>query len=126
VYQVLADTVVLLHLGFILFAMFGWVMVARWWRLVVLHLPTVVWAALVELRGWYCPLTTLENWLRLQAGAGGYRGGFVDRYVVPIVYPESLTREAQIGLGLAVLAINGVAYGHIVCRRIRAHRQHRS
>jgi hypothetical protein len=119
VYQLLADTVVLLHLGFILFVAVGWMAVARWWRVAFLHLPAVAWGALVEIGGWYCPLTSLEIWFRRQAGVGGYGGGFVDRYVVPIVYPESLPRGVQIGLGLAVLAINGVAYGRIVSRRIR-------
>jgi hypothetical protein len=122
--HLLANVVVLLHLGFILFVAAGWIAVARWWRAAFLHLPAVAWGALVELRGWYCPLTNLENWLRGQAGGAGYGGGFIDRYVVPIVYPESLSRELQIGLGLALLAVNGLAYGLIVSRRIRQHRTH--
>jgi hypothetical protein len=122
VYQLLANAVVLLHLGFILFVAAGWIAVARWWRVAFIHLPAVAWGAFVEFRGWYCPLTNLENWLRDQAGVGWYSGGFIDRYVVPIVYPESLSREFQLGLGLAVLAVNGLAYGLLVSRWFRLRR----
>lgn len=121
-YQLLANAVVLLHLGFILFVAAGWIAVMRRWRVSLLHLPAVAWAALVEFRGWLCPLTTVENWLRGPAGAGSYGGGFIDRYVVPIVYPASLSRELQLGLGISLLAVNGLAYGFIVIRWIRQHR----
>ncbi len=121
-YQLLANAVVLLHLGFILFVAAGWIAVMRRWRVSLLHLPAVAWAALVEFRGWLCPLTTVENWLRDRAGAGSYGGGFIDRYVVPIVYPASLSRELQLGLGISLLAVNGLAYGLIVIRWIRQHR----
>ena len=120
--RIFADAVVVLHLGFILFVAAGWVAVARWPWLALLHVPAVAWGALVELRGWYCPLTSLENWLRRRSGVAGYADGFIDRYVVPIVYPESLPREVQIGLGIAVLAVNGVAYGVLVSRRRRGRR----
>jgi hypothetical protein len=123
-YQLLANAVVLLHLGFILFVAAGWIAVMRWWRVALFHLPAVAWGVLLELRGWHCPLTFLENWLRGQAGGGGYGGGFIDRYVAPIVYPESLSRELKVGLCLALLAVNGLAYGLIVSRRIGRHRTH--
>jgi hypothetical protein len=121
--RTLADAVVLLHLGFILFVAAGWIAVVRWPRLASLHLPAVAWGALVEIGGWYCPLTSLENWLRRRSGGAGYSAGFIDRYVVPIVYPESLPRAVQIGLGIAVLAVNGVAYGVLVSRHRRGRRR---
>jgi len=122
VYRVLADLVVLIHFAFILFVVTGWMLVARWWRLVVLHLPSVVWAVLIELRGWHCPLTHVENWLRGRGDSSGYGGGFVERYIVPIVYPEILTREQQMVLGVAVLVVNGAAYLFLTSRWMRKQR----
>ncbi len=109
-YAVLADAVVVLHFGFILFVVLGGLLLARFPRLVWLHLPCAFWGALVELAGWVCPLTPLENRLRALAGEQGYAGGFVERYLLPVIYPEALTREIQIVLGLAVVAINAIAY----------------
>lgn len=109
-YAVLADAVLVVHLGFIVFTVLGGFLLPRFPRLVWLHLPCALWGALVELGGWLCPLTPLENRLRLLAGERGYEGGFVERYLLPVIYPEALTREIQIALGLAVLAINAVAY----------------
>jgi hypothetical protein len=74
---------------------------------------------LIELAGWICPLTPLENDLRRAAGDAGYAGGFIEHYVIPVVYPAGLTREIQLTLGLAVIVINAVAYGGLVWRRRR-------
>jgi hypothetical protein len=123
-YRVLADLVVLLHLAFILFVAVGSVLVVRWWRLALLHLPAVIWGATIELAGWLCPLTHLENYLRRAGGEAGYRGGFVDVYVVPVVYPEALTRGMQLALGVAILIINGGVYAWIVARRRRIYPDH--
>jgi hypothetical protein len=105
-YRILADVIVALHLGFILFAVLGGTLLIRSRRWAWVHLPAVAWAALVELRGWVCPLTPLENWLRQAGGAAGYGTGFVDHYLVPIVYPTLLTRELQILLGVLLLMLN--------------------
>jgi len=114
-----ADVVVLLHLAFILFVAVGGLLVLRWPRVAWVHLPAVVWGALIELAGWICPLTPLENRLRAAAGDVAYTGGFIDRYIMPIVYPDGLTRDMQLALGVAVIAVNLVVYGSLVLRRKR-------
>jgi hypothetical protein len=115
--QFAADAVVLLHLGFILFVALGGLLVLRWPRLVWAHLPAVVWGALIELTGWICPLTPFENRLRAAAGGSAYTGGFVEHYIVPIVYPAGLTRGIQLGLAVAVVVVNLVFYGALVISR---------
>jgi hypothetical protein len=109
-YRLLADAVLLLHLGFILFVVFGALLLHRFPRLVWLHLPAVAWGAYAELSGTICPLTPLENRLRQLGGQAGYPGGFIEHYLWPLIYPAQLTRELQLGLGLGVLLINLVAY----------------
>jgi hypothetical protein len=105
-YRILADLVVGLHLLFVLFVIAGGFLVLRWRGLMLLHLPAAAWGAVIEFKGWICPLTPLENWLRGRGGQAGYGGGFVEHYLLPILYPSGLTREVQIVLGLLVLAIN--------------------
>jgi hypothetical protein len=117
--RIAADIVVLLHLGFILFVVIGGLAVLRWPRLAWIHLPAVIWGALVELTGWICPLTPIENRLRAAADGVAYSGGFIDRYIMPIVYPSGLTRGMQLGLAAAVIVVNLVLYGTLVISRIR-------
>lgn len=105
-----ADAVVLLHLAFIAFAMLGGVLVAWRARIAWLHLPAAAWGAWIEFSGAICPLTPLENHLRRMAGASGYAGGFVERYLIPIVYPAGLTAQAQQWLGVLVVAVNLAIY----------------
>jgi hypothetical protein len=87
--RIAADLVVLAHLGFILFVILGGLLVLRWPRMAWIHLPAVIWGALIEFAGWICPLTPLENWLREASGTAGYQGGFIEHYLVPIVYPAN-------------------------------------
>lgn len=122
-YRALADLVVVVHLGFVLFVAGGGLFVLRWPRLAWLHVPAAVWGAVVELAGWVCPLTPLENALRERAGLATYSGDFVARYVLPVLYPGELTRAVQVALGLGVLAVNGAVYGWLVWRWRRG-RQH--
>lgn len=110
IYRLLADAVLLLHLAFIVFVVFGAFLVWRFPRLAWLHLPAVAWGAFVELAGYPCPLTPLENHFRRLSGAAGFGGGFVEHYLVPTIYPQDLLREGQIALGIAVIVINVVAY----------------
>ena len=114
VYGILADIVVWLHLVFVLFAVLGAILVVWRSRLIWLHLPAVFWAVWIELSGGTCPLTPLEIWLRKQAGQGGYRGDFVEQYLMPLLYPVDLTRNIQIMFGILVLFINLALYGSIV------------
>jgi len=118
-WRALANLVVLAHLGFIVFAVAGGFLALRWRWLPWLHLPAALWAAANELAGWSCPLTPLENRLREASGAARYGEGFVEHYLLPILYPGELTRGIQIALGLAVTAINLVAYGLLVQRTRR-------
>jgi hypothetical protein len=115
-YRVFADLVVVVHLAFVLFAVLGGLLVLRWKRCAWLHVPAVVWAALIEFAGWVCPLTPLEIWLREKGGAIAYRSGFVEHYILPLLYPAVLTRRLQIVLGLFVLGVNLGIYGWILHR----------
>jgi len=109
-YRALADAVLVLHLAFILFVMLGGLLVLRLPWLAWLHLPAAIWGALIEFAGWICPLTPLEKQLRLLAGEEAYRGGFINHYVIPLIYPDGLTREMQWLLGVLVLAVNAAVY----------------
>ncbi|HUH92447.1 MAG TPA: DUF2784 domain-containing protein [Casimicrobiaceae bacterium] len=114
-----ADAVLLLHLAFVLFVLFGGALVLRWPSLAWLHLPAVAWGAIVEAAGWICPLTPLENALRRSAGESVYAGDFVTHYVRTLIYPEGLTRGMQIVFALAVIGINVFFYAALVFRRRR-------
>lgn len=109
-YRLLADAVVLLHAGFILFVVFGALAVARHRALLPLHLAAAAWGVAIEVFGAVCPLTYLELRLRLLAGEADYGGGFVEHYLVALIYPAGLTRGAQYVLALAVLALNAGLY----------------
>ena len=121
-YRVFADLVVVVHLAFVLFAVLGAFLVLKWRRCAWLHVPAVLWAALIEFAGWVCPLTPLENWLRVGGGVIAYRSGFIEHYILPILYPAVLTRRLQITLGLFVLGINLGIYGWVLYRIIKAKR----
>lgn len=109
-YRLLADAVLLIHLGFIVFVVLGGFLLRPYPRLLWIHLPAVLWGAFAELSGTICPLTPLENRLRELGGQAGYPGGFVEHYLWPLIYPATLTREIQIGIGIGVVLINLVAY----------------
>ena len=113
-YRLLADLVVLVHFGFVLFVILGGFLVARRRRLMPFHLAAAVWAALIEFSGWICPLTPLENWLRAKSESDGYDADFVAHYILPILYPEGLTRATQIALGTVVILTNLGIYGWVL------------
>jgi len=118
-YRVLADVVVLLHTAFVVFVVVGGFLAWRWRWVMWAHVPCALWGIAIEYGGWISPLTPLENAFRARAGLGGYRGGFVEHYVIPLLYPASLTRPTQAVLGTLVLAVNLVAYGVLVRRLVR-------
>ena len=111
-YNSLADLVVILHFFFVLFVVLGGFLAL--WRTAVawLHIPAVLWGAAAEFFGWICPLTHLEFMLRQRGGGAVYNQetGFIEHYIIPILYPASLTRRMQCWLGLAVLLVNGIIY----------------
>lgn len=116
---VAADGLLLVHLLFILFVLLGGLLVWRWSWLAWLHLPAALWGVLVELMHWPCPLTPLEQQLREAAGQAGYHGGFIEHYLLPLIYPAGLTPQIQMILGLFVLTLNGLVYGLLLWRRRR-------
>ena len=109
-YQVAATATALLHLAFILFVLFGGFLVLKWPKLAWVHVPAAVWGVLIELFGWYCPLTRWENFFLREAGRAGYSGGFVSHYIIPLIYPPGLTRVHELVIGVLVLAVNTAIY----------------
>jgi hypothetical protein len=119
VYAAAAVLVLAVHLAFVLFVVLGALMVLRRPRLAWLHLPAAAWGVFIELTGRGCPLTLLENLLRLRAGSQGYAEGFLEHYILWLLYPDGLTRMVQFVLAGIVLTINGVIYAWIWRRRSR-------
>ena len=122
-YRLAADALVVIHLGFIVFVVAGGFLAWRWQRLAWLHLPAAAWGATIELAGWICPLTPLENHFRRLAGGMGYEGGFVEQYLIPVLYPEDWSVALRIVLGGFVVLVNGFAYAVYFWR---AHHSHSS
>lgn len=118
-YRVLADTTLIVHFAYVLFVVLGGLLVLHWRWIAWLHLPAVLWGAFVELTGRICPLTPLELWLRDLGGERGYEGGFIEHYITSWIYPEGLTRELQIGLGIGAVAVNVVVYALVIMRARR-------
>lgn len=115
-YRVAADGVLIVHAAFVLVVALGGLLLLRWPRLAWLQLPAVIWAVLLEINGWVCPLTPLEVTLRQMAGDAGYAGGFVDHYVASLLYPRALTREVQTTLGVVIVLVNAVIYAAVAMR----------
>ena len=118
-YRVLADAVLVFHLAFVAFAVAGGLLALRWRWVPLVHLPVLAWAAFVEFSGGTCPLTPLENALRAAGGAAGYSGGFVEHYLLTILYPAELTRTVQYVLGAGLVAFNLLVYLLVWRRRQR-------
>jgi Protein of Unknown function (DUF2784) len=121
-YRLAADAVLVLHAAFVLFVVLGGLFALRRPRFAWVHLPAAAWGAAIEFFGWVCPLTPLEQALRRRGGEAGYSGGFVEHYVVALLYPQGLTRGLQLALGLFVLAVNLAVYAW-VWRRARRRRR---
>jgi len=115
-YNLLADLVLLLHLFFILFVVFGGLLVVYRLWLAWLHIPVVIWGVLLELNHWICPLTPLENYFRRRAGNGSYDTGFIEHYLTDFIYPDWLTPEIQIVMGMTVALLNILIYGYLLYR----------
>jgi hypothetical protein len=116
IYRITADLLVVLHLSFIVFVMLGGLLVFKWRRVAILHLPAVVWAVLLELNSWICPLTPWEQQLRQVAGENGYAGSFIAHYLMPVMYPPGLDEPTQLMLALAVILVNLPVYGWLLGR----------
>ena len=117
IYLFLAESILFIHFVFVLFAVFGGIAVLKWKKIAWLHVPAVIWATLIEFTGWICPLTPLENWLRFQGEELGYSTGFIEYYILPLLYPSMLTRNLQITLGASLLIFNLFIYLWVLSRR---------
>lgn len=123
IHRLLADGVLLLHLLFIGFVVFGGFIALRRAWVALVHIPAACWGAFVELSGRYCPLTTLEVGYRRAAGGAGYPDSFIEHYLVPVIYPAGLTRGVQLWLAGFVILVNAAIYGWLLYRRLAANRQ---
>ncbi len=110
-YAILANALVIFHLAFVLFVVLGAALLFKWPTLVWVHVPALAWGIFIELTQGICPLTPLENRWRFKAGQEGYEGGFIDHYIMSLLYPNGLTPTAQIVLGVALVVLNVVLYG---------------
>ena len=124
-YRLSADLVLIIHLAFVLFVALGGFLALRRPRLMWLHLPAVVWGALSEFLGVFCPLTPLETILRELGGGTGYEGNFIEHYITAVIYPSGLTRGLQIALGISALLLNMAIYGYWLLRKRRSRSRHR-
>ena len=125
-YALLANSTFAVHLVFVVFVLVGGLLMLRWPRVAWAHIPCVLWATLVELLGWVCPLTPLEQAFRLRAGEGAYGASFLEHYVIPLLYPGALTRELQIALGLGLVLLNALTYGWVWRWHTPSHRARNS
>jgi hypothetical protein len=113
-YKLGAEIIVVLHLAFILFIIFGGLLALRWPRASWVHLPCALYGVLIEWVGWVCPLTPWENALRERAGGEGYEGDFIEHYLLPIIYPSGLTPTVQLVLGALVIVVNVAIYAFVI------------
>jgi hypothetical protein len=109
-WRLLADAVLLIHLAFLVLVIFGGLLAVWRWRLAWLHLPALAWGIGIQFTGRICPLTPLENRLRQLGGEAGYSGGFIEHYLLSLIYPDGLTRSIQLGLGIGLIAFNALVY----------------
>jgi len=116
---ILAGAVVVVHMAFVVFVVAGAVAVLRWPRMAWVHVPAALWGATIALGGFTCPLTPLENWLRVRSGATAYDTGFLEHYLLPVLYPLAMTRGLQIATGLFVVLVNVLVYWRVFRRRSR-------
>ena len=112
--HLLSNTLLLVHLLFIVFALFGGLFLFRYRWVAWLHIPAFVWAALISFAGWICPLTPWEVSLRKAAGQEGYTSGFIEQYITPVIYPEGYTREFAVTAGVIVIVVNVLIYGFAI------------
>jgi hypothetical protein len=118
IHRIAADALLILHLAFILAVVLGGLLVLRWPRLAWVHVPVVAWGFTVELAGWICPLTPMEQRLRIAAGESGYAGGFIDHYLVPLIYPDGMTAGQRLFYAGVVVAVN-LAFYWVLWRRMK-------
>ena len=112
-YELFANLTLIAHLIFILFVIFGGLLFFIFSKVVYIHLPALLWGIYIELNNSVCPLTYLENWFLNKAGLATYSNGFINNYLYPLIYPEGLTNNIQLYLGITLIVINILIYGFI-------------
>ena len=117
-WRVAADVVLVVHLAFVAFVVSGGFLTWRWPRVALVHLPVALYGVTIQIVGFRCPLTPLEKWLRREAGSAGYDGGFVEHYIVGVLYPGEFTGRVKILLACIVVMANAVAYRGLRRRRL--------
>ena len=118
-YELAADLTLIVHFAFILFVVFGALLFFVSTKIVFIHIPAFIWGSYIELTNSICPLTYLENWFLHKANLTAYSEGFIQNYLMPIVYPMSLTKNLQIYLGIALIVVNIIIYGFILNKIIK-------
>jgi hypothetical protein len=113
-YKIAADLILIIHFTFVLFVVFGALLIFASIKIIFIHIPAVIWGSYIELTNSICPLTYLENWLLQKANLTTYSEGFIQNYLVPIVYPMNMTKDLQIFLGISLIVINIIVYVLII------------
>jgi hypothetical protein len=113
-YEIAADLILIIHFTFVLFVVFGALLIFVSIKIIFIHIPAVIWGSYIELTNSICPLTYLENWFLHKANLTTYSEGFIQNYLVPIVYPMNLTKDLQIYLGIALIVLNIIVYVLII------------
>ena len=118
-YELAADLTLIIHFTFILFVIFGALLFFVATKIIFIHIPAFIWGSYIELTHSICPLTYLENWFLNKANLTIYSEGFIQNYLVPIVYPADLTKDLQIYLGITLIVVNIIIYGFILNKIIK-------
>jgi len=113
-YEMAANLTLIVHFAFILFVVFGALLFFVTTKIIFIHIPAFIWGSYIELTHSICPLTYLENWFLNKANLTIYSEGFIQNYLVPIVYPADLTKDLQIYLGITLIVVNIIIYGFIL------------
>jgi len=118
-YEIASNLILLVHLIFIIFVVLGGLLFFASRKIIFIHIPALIWGIYIELTSSICPLTYLENWFLHKANLITYSGGFIQNYLVPIVYPADLTKDLQIYLGITLIVVNIIIYGFILNKIIK-------
>ena len=109
-YGLLLDFIIGFHFLWILFILFG--LFAVWFRpkLAYLHATGLLFSLLLNLMGWYCPLTYAEKYLKVSHRVGhAYEGSFLGHYLLPIIYPDLPEPCIRLG-GVAFVSVQLILY----------------
>ena len=115
-YELAADLTLIVHFAFIIFVVFGGMLFFISTKIIYVHVPSLIWGIYIELTHSVCPLTYLENWFLQKANLTTYTEGFIQNYLVPIVYPKNLTDNLQIYLAIVLIVANMIMYGFIISK----------